>query len=394
VIPEIKAWAPIVPGGGTLDIGIRTEIGGAVEALVGRLVTPMFLGYPQGDGTVEVVQLVNSVTDMRTLHVGTLPSVPAGGRLVITNLDNGEVREGFIPADGRFRVSIAADGLDPFEKRAASGMPPTGPVAGTVYEVAGNEGLGDRFVLEFYDADGGFVSRIDEWEDAVLHEGVTMAAGSPLVAGSHGNGQIRASAKLRKLSVALASALEPGDAISYAPRYLDDPELTPINIAIVPTVGDSIVSVNTGVALARAAGLVPWRTVDERYGSTVDQWLIDRRVIQGLEQYGPYTNSAGQPVLFDIDDLDDGTDGYEAPSDAPLRSTRTTSSGVSAFRLPYVQPTGTHGFGLPNPSLPFDINTFAIHQIAWYFKSGGQEYTDDPCLEAADCDFLRPWELP
>lgn len=394
VMPEIKAWAPIVPGGGTLDIGIRTEIGGAVEALIGRLLTPLFLGYPQPDGTVEVVQMVNSVTDMATLHIGTLPAVPAGGRIVITNLDNGEVREGYIPADGRFRVSIAADGLDPFEKRVASGMPLDGKVvAGTTYEVPGNVGLGDQLVIEVYDAAGALVKRFDTWESDVVHEGVTMAAGSPLVAGSHGNGQIRSSAKLRKLSLALASALEPGDAISYAPRYLDDPGVTPINIAILPTAGDSIVSVNTGIALSRAAGLIPWKETDERYGSTVDQWLIDRHVVQGLEQYGPYTNSAGQPVLFDVDDLDDGTDGLEAPSDEPLRSTRSTASGVSAFRLPYVRATGTHGFGLPDPALPFDINTFAIHQIAWYFSTRGQEYTDDPCLEDADCDFLRPWEV-
>jgi hypothetical protein len=192
----------------------------------------------------------------------------------------------------------------------------------------------------------------------------------------------------------LAAALEPGDAISYAPHWLDDPLFgEPIDILVVPTVGDSIVNVNTGIALGRAAGLISYDTVDERYGTTVDQWLIDRKVVQGLEQYGPYTNSAGAPVLFDADDLDGGTDGLEAPSDAPLRANRTTDAGTSAFRLPYVETGGTHGFALPEPSRPFDINTFAITQIARYFETRGQEVTDDPCMATSDCEWLLPIEV-
>lgn len=392
VMPEVTAWAPIVPGGGTLDIGVRTEIGGAVEALVGRLVTPMFLGFPQDDGSVQLVQGVNSVTDMVYLPVATLPSVPAGGRIRVTNQDNGEVRDGWIPPDGRFRVSIPADGLDPAEKRELAGIPDTGPVG--TYTVPDNDGLGDRFVVEIFDADDNVVATIDQWESTVVHEGVTMEAGSPLVAGSHGTGKVRSSPELRRLAMVLAAALEPGDAISYAPHWLDDPLFgEPIDILVVPTVGDSIVNVNTGIALGRAAGLISYDTVDERYGTTVDQWLIDRKVVQGLEQYGPYTNSAGDPVLFDADDLDDGTDGLEAPSDAPLRANRTTEAGTSAFRLPYVETGGTHGFALPEPSRPFDINTFAITQIARYFETRGQEVTDDPCMATSDCEWLLPIEV-
>ncbi len=392
VIPEVTAWAPIVPGGGTLDIGVRTEIGGAVEALVGRLVTPMFLGFPNDDGSLEVVQAVNSVTDMAYLHVATLPEVPAGGRIVARNLDNGLVREGMIPADGAFRLSIAADGLDPFEKRELAGIPDDARAG--VYTVDGNEGLGDRLVVEVYDADGVLVSTLDTFAEEVTHEGVTMLAGSPLVAGSHGTGKVRSSPELRRLAMVLASALEPGDAISYAPHWLERPfdEMggEPVNIAVIPTAGDSIVNVNTGVALGRASGILDWDSVDDRYGMTVDQWLIDRKVIQGLEEHGPWTNDAGDPVLFDIDDLDDGTDGLQAPSDAPLRANRESSAGVSGFRLPYVKTTGSHGFFLPDPSLDFDINSFGIHQIAWYFATDGQELIDDPCFATSDCEYMAP----
>ncbi|MCO4747336.1 MAG: hypothetical protein KC912_21230 [Proteobacteria bacterium] len=395
VLPEVTAWAPIVPGGGTLDIGVRTEIGGAVEALVGRMTTPMFLGMPQDDGSLQIVQGVNSVTDMEYLPVSSLATVPAGGRIVARNLDNGLVREGIIPHDGRFRLSIAADGLDPHEKRVATGMVEgeSGP-----WSVADNEGLGDRLVVEIYDADNNLVTTLDTFDEEVVHEGVTMEAGSPLIAGSHGTGKVRSSPELRRLAMVISSALEPGDAISYAPKWIDEPIEAlggqPVNIAVIPTIGDSIVNVNTGIALGRAAGILKYDVVDDRYGTTVDQWLIDRKVVQGLEQHGPYTNSAGESILFDVDDLDDGTDGLEAPSDAPLRANRDTSVGVSAFRLPYVKTRGTHGFALPTPNAAFDINTFSITQIAHYFATDGQEFIDDPCMATSDCDFLIPLVWP
>ena len=50
-------------------------------------------------------------------------------------------------------------------------------------------------------------------------------------------------------------------------------------------------------------------------------------------------------------------------------------------------------FGLPEPSLGFDIHSFAINQIARYLQTGGQEILDDPCLESGDCDFLPVLEV-
>jgi hypothetical protein len=64
--------------------------------------------------------------------------------------------------------------------------------------------------------------------------------------------------------------------------------------------------------------------------------------------------------------------------------------------MPYVERTGTHGFGLPNPTLPFDINTFAVMQAASYFASDGQTLSDDPCQEDASCAWIPalPVETP
>jgi hypothetical protein len=152
-----------------------------------------------------------------------------------------------------------------------------------------------------------------------------------------------------------------------------------------------IVAINAEIALARAAGMVDYETIDPRYGMTVDQWLVDTEVIRGLEQFGPWTDVNGAPALFDPDDLDNGTDQYGAPSNAPLRVTIPTTSGVSGMRMPYVDPNGSHGFGLPNPSLDFDINSFSVHQIARYFQTRGQVLTDDPCMADHSCSWLPPF---
>jgi hypothetical protein len=386
-LPDVQAFVPVVPGAGLVDVGSRTRIGGAVEAFVGRLISPLFLGLPEEDGRIRIVQMVNSVTNMSTLTMGWLDEVPVGGEIVVTNLTNGVVRRGVIPDDGRFRLTVPCDAMNAGDKADAAGIPHTGPLAGEVYEVPGNEGLGDQLIVDVYDADGVRVATFDRWPEDTVHEGVTMRAGSPLVAGNEGNGRTRGETDARRLAYVSAAVLEPGDPLAYASHYFLDPfpELGTQNVLIMPTPGDDQVPVNAGVALGRIAGVVPWDRVDDRYGTTVDQWLIDRQVVRGSEERGPWVGSDGNPALFDIDDLDDGTDAYGAPSDAPLRMVVPTSAGVSGFRMPYVRPTGTHGFGPPDPTLDFDINTYALTQIADYLVNRGQILEDRPCYEDASC---------
>ena len=102
----------------------------------------------------ELVQMVNSETGMVELDIATIPEVPPLGKIVVENLTNGEVREGLIPEDGRFRLGLPCDGLKPSEKRKLVGMPDSGPSVGSTYEVDGNEGLGDMLSIKIYDEGG------------------------------------------------------------------------------------------------------------------------------------------------------------------------------------------------------------------------------------------------
>lgn len=393
VLQDVDAFAPIVPGGGLVDVGLRTRIGGAVEAFVGRFLSPLVLGLPTEDGGLEIVQLVNSVTKMRQLHIATIPTLPVDGEIHVTNLDKGTVTVGNIPADGRFRIAIATDAAHPGEKAILSGIPETGPEEGVVYTVPNNAGLGDELIVEIYE-DGKLTHSFDSWEEDVLHEGVTYLAGSPLVAGSEGNGRRRGEAVARRQVFTTAMALEPGDPIAYAPAFFERPfedlGYGPRNVLVMPTPGDDQVPINAGIAVARAAGLVDFRSIDERYGTSVDRFLIDRQVVRGAEERGPYTGTGGTPVLFDADDYDNGTDGTGAPSDEPLRLRVETSAGVSGLSLPYVEPTGIHGFREPDPEADFDINAFSIFQVATYLTSGGTVLRDDPCMATGDCPDFAP----
>ena len=269
-------------------------------------------------------------------------------------------------------MSIAADALTGEQKKALLDIPDSGPGALPIV-ASDNAELGDRLVITLQDASGGEVLVLDTFESAVLHEGVTYETGSTLVAGNAGFGHTRSTPEARRVSMTFASILEPGDPVAYAPYYLTGhPDLDgePVNMLVVPTAGDTIVPVSTGYALSRAAGYIP-QDEDPRYGMSPDQWLVEVGAIQGLEQWGDWVDEDGNPMLFDVDDLDNGTDAYQAPSEDPLRLTVETSSGISGMRVPYVQPTGTHGFALPDPDADFDINTFSIFQIASWLDSGG-----------------------
>ena len=220
VIPEVTAWSPIVGGAGLMDVAVRTEISGAVEAMVGRLVSPMFVGVPDESGGLGIRQISNSVFDMVELRVTTLSDWPAGGRVLLENLVTGESHEGWMPEDGTFRVAIAADAASATAKRLLTGMPDTGPVVGEQYTVTGNAYLGDTLRLTVYEADGTEVAVVDSWEVDTVHEGVTYLAGSPLVAANEGLGHVLATPRLRRVAFMFSSVLEPGDPVAYAPISL------------------------------------------------------------------------------------------------------------------------------------------------------------------------------
>jgi hypothetical protein len=180
------------------------------------------------------------------------------------------------------------------------------------------------------------------------------------------------------------------------------------------TLADETVPIATGINLARAAGVIDHRNVDPVYGMTQNQLLARHHVIEAIESqnyflrdpchYDPrFTN-------FDIDDLSRGNHPDDLPRLGkiarppecasatapamcattcaelpPLRATVRKDHGVSALRIPALNPRGQHAIDLPDPSATFDPSTFVLNQIGLFLSSNGRELSDHVCLAKDDC---------
>jgi hypothetical protein len=279
--------------------------------------------------------------------------------------------------------------------------------------------LGDSLRLTVFNGLGGPVKEvIDQWNRSATWQGARYTSGNALTAVSKGHGKKRQTPGFRRFTGLAAMVLEPGDPVAFSRHYagktcskentdhnctLDysyDPWIADgsinasANVLLVPSIGDQNVPVNTGIANARAAGIIELDEVDERWGMSPNDVLIQTRVLEGTEVTERYTNTAGdRSVLLDLDDMDESSESFGEPNlDPPFRMTKVfeDENGVQhtvAMRVPYVEDHGAHGFGTPEPTLIFDINTYMINQIAYFFTSGG-ELRDELCLEDSSCDFL------
>ena len=370
--------------------------------------------------------------------------IKQGDMIVVENLRSKETSWAIVRYDKAakrhyFRFSIAADALDSQEKRLLLGIPldpaklkvenyrfpEIQPVKGSEDKIKavsfpdGNEKsneiglLGDKLVITVYRRDGDCANKnrakecirevINKTSSDVYFQGAVYRAGLPLFAFSKGLGQRRQTPEFRRFLGFAGMMLEPGDPISYAPHY----HLNPIsytyernvqpgaNVLVVPTIGDMNVPIDTGIAIARAAGIIPILTPDERYKDpknpgkflTANQVLIQNYVVEGLERLKRFTHGkSGAGIHLDPDNLSRGTDSFGAPRlNPPLRLTHKTSIGVAGMRIPYVSARGDHGFDTPTPDAKFDIDTFMVHQIALYFQTNGKVLRDDFCMAKGDC---------
>ena len=189
-------------------------------------------------------------------------------------------------------------------------------------------------------AEGEDVVVLDTFETDVLHEGVTMSAGSPLVAGSYGSGYIRSTPEVRRVASLFSAILEPGDPVAYSPLHFLRPAEAlggqAANVLHMPNTGDNIVSINTGITQARAMGLIGNEEDDPRYGMSVDHWLIEKKVVQGIEDRGPYICNDG------LQSRRPGIDGSMVRSSVDL---------PKAVKRPYLRPRGRL-FGYQLPEIP------------------------------------------
>ena len=381
--PHVETIIPIIGGGGLGDIGLRSSLGGVRDAMVLRMMAPLVFVR---DGAV--YEGVPELVDYRERKVATLKTAPKPGSLaVLTNLDSKEWRCGRVQPNGRLRIAVPSD-------------------------------KGHRLELAFYDGplasqhregcvpQGEPTQRVTTFQDEVKFMGETFAAGSPFIALGDGFGLRRGNPELRRMVGLAQVALEGADPSNTAPFMHGERTLVyasgekvSTRAFYINTMGDSGVPTATGVALGRAAGLIDFRTVDARYGKSVQQVLTDTGTVESVESSRRHLDMTGRPVLMDVDDLQrlstKGGDGFDVPRLTPAlrlvrQNTAAQGGGKSGMLFPMMEPLGTHGFPLPTPERNFDLGSLLINQMTRYVATNGEQLDFDTCQLDWSCQWLPP----
>ncbi|MBM4388957.1 MAG: hypothetical protein FJ088_14550, partial [Deltaproteobacteria bacterium] len=125
--PALKAAAPIVGGGGLIDIGMRSTQGGVPEAVILPLIGPFISGNTSGDGKTEFKFLVNDVNSLGRHPFHYTEEVGEGDIIIAENLANGEESSAIVMNSG-FRLGLPCDSLLASEKRHLLGLKDDSPV--------------------------------------------------------------------------------------------------------------------------------------------------------------------------------------------------------------------------------------------------------------------------
>jgi hypothetical protein len=428
--PDIQRAAPIAGGGGLSDIAVRCLQPGVVEAVFLKLFGPLIVGVPYAEVDAEPVVFDDPETrkvfhanyridQVRGIweasdpgHQGrdysegvivkdrqvTLQSVPDAEIPLVIDYDaipqpiEGRIPPGTIHlrveydlynVNKELRLTIA-DRVDLKEgdrirlinlQNDEARTVTAGPYGRFRIGVAADEG--DRLLLELMSPDGTLERTIDSLTQDLTWHGTALPAGAPLQGLVEGFALQRATPDLRRMFQLSQMMLEPADPANWVQRAAD-------RYLLIYTIGDMNVPINTGITLARAAGLLD---------SEEHQVLFDWYVPEGLEKLERFPQNPG--TLADPDDLDRNRDGFNAPSPSvPLRATRYDDRNrpTSGVRFPYLRPEGLHGFRVPAPSKDFDIDSFMINMMGHFFQTGLIE--DDLCLEDYTCDFIPQEYIP
>jgi hypothetical protein len=455
--PTLDAVVPNAVGAGLTDISVRLGQGGLAEAVMLPIQGPMIVGClptdghqrplasgasatgcmpgrtqpgeatgPQKAGELVLAWYANDLARLAIRAFARVPGVAAGDQIRVENLDKKTSHTARVGPRGFVRVNVAADALGAVERRALLGFTDDDNKPKIAKDTTK---LGDRIRVTVLDGTTGATKGVvDSWAWDVAFQNTIYPAGEPLVALQEGMGYARNTPDFRRFYSIAQHAIAPADPGVWSRRYFDEPVQAPYDpawragrshVMVMPTVGDPQVPTATGVALGRTSGLLGswdrdperfspqhgWRelfTPDPRYGVSIDQWLIDRRVVEGDWRMQRWASHGQNPnVLFDPDNVSDGKAAFsclhasdwsakngefrcpagsadtDVTFDVPhpdagkeLRRDRRRADGTwDAFRVPLVRPAGQHGIYNPQPFRAFDADAFMVNLVARYMAT-------------------------
>lgn len=398
--PEVEAIIPIAGGGRLTDVGNRSLQGGVPQAVLMRVMGPLFLATVGDDGTTRIHTQATELNDLADVPITTTTGVLAGDTMVAENLDNGEIGCAYlvpddIPDDGvaaRARIPLACDVGDRVELRLYRGDVLV-PGAG---ECELEEGAEPMQVINRMEAP------LDAEGNPILFEGDPIEGGK-LRALAEGFGLQRNTPSLRRFMSLAQMVVDPTDPGVLA-RYLGADPLTYPNkgdttgarFLLVTSVGDMNVPASSGLTVGRAAGVIDYLNPHPVHGVPVNQVILDTHTAEAVNVLGrhPYAevpdnenirDLLGLDSTFgahvDVENFSDGNDiwGTNIPRlDPPLRLASTTDSwgnelaGMSGAAFPYPVPQGEHGFALPG-----EMTDWAIDICRETYGSNAEQCTEE-----------------
>lgn len=367
--PALDSASIVVGGGGLSHIAIRSSQPGVPEMAILPMLGPILAFELDKDGWV-VSFVVPNMATLDHVEVARIKEIPDFGKVVITNLRTLARRELKKPKGSGFSIGIQADALRPTEIRAIFGFDPayksekkpciddncTAPlkcVAGQcgceedkdcpngqrcdsvshrclfkpapVDTPLANEkhpALGDPIKIEVFNENGKLIETIDRFGKDVEYNGIIYPKDAPLVALYRGFGYIRQSPEFRRMVGIAQTILDPADPVNWARHYgiepLDYSQTDPnvvmgARVLVLPSIGDPVVPISTGIAIARAAGILGYEKPDGRYGDkTQMEVLVEKYVVEGISNTKRFTiavkdkngKSNNYSIMYDPDDLD------------------------------------------------------------------------------------------
>ncbi|MBL8919493.1 MAG: hypothetical protein JNJ54_11570 [Myxococcaceae bacterium] len=389
--PKVKVVVPISAGAGFAEIGKRAAPGGVKEAVSLRMMGPLLLTVKNAQGALELWQYLPEGNKRGRVKVGTVSTPLAeGDTAVLTNLSTGDLRCARVQKGGILRAAVTSDEGNRLRLEVFEGALPPKKPEGCVRP-------GDR---DPYWATSEF-GLDTKWM------GKSISSGAPLIALGDGFGLKRGTPELRRFIGFAQVLLDAADPVNFAPNYqrrileYGTGERVRTRALIMNTVGDPVVPVAAGTALARAAGYLDLTSRDPRYNKTVNQVLVDSHIIEGVTRTSPFRNSKGQPVLMDIENFASTVpvdDKFDVPRLVPpLRHVFKSPvvGGTVGVLYPMPNPTGRHGFDLPDPKKPWDDGTYLVNLLARYLASEGTAVSFDGCQHTSSCAWIaQPTSAP
>jgi hypothetical protein len=470
--PSLDAVSPNAGAAGLADVAARSWQGGVPEAVILPILGPVIAGClptdahqqplppgTEGDrdcltgdggsfegGVLRLFFYLNDTAKLKQLEFAEVEGVAPGDRVRLENLDNGEVRETRVDARGRFRTAVAADALTAMERRPLLGLhgEDYGPVT-----IEDTPRFGDRLRITIFDGDSDTPKAVvDTFGRTLEFQGSGYPAGAPLVALQQGLGHDRNTPDFRRFMALSHTALAQADPGVWAAHYFMDPIDTSydpyapesrMHVLAMPTAGDQNVPVNTGIAMARAAGLLGswrrdpdrygpehgWREIfapDPRYGQSIDQMLLDRYVVEADGRFQRYADNPVNPnIIYDVDNVSDGSAlfscgpsdwsassgesgcpdeirGQEiffpvphpAPGNALRHSIPAADGAHHAVRIPLLRPAGQHGIYNAQAFRVFDADAFMVNFTTRFLGTRGRAVDHAP---GCDCVASRPFRI-